>query len=386
MIKIGVYLDCLERFYFFRRFESNPNYQFYFLTTRLSVFFSCKKNGVLCFLVRKHRQRIDRAFLCDSTDVVIGNHSLNNASKISSSIMHCLENYFHDVAFFIIWNGETTSGKTVAKFCDLYKVKKVFVEISNLPNSIFVDSMGVNAKSSLFFDASILDNMIDPRGFDINEWLLLYEEYKRKPLPQSLNIRRYNFYYIIDFFWGASFGVVEFSLFSKFRNVFSLSKRQKIPLIDADLSCDYIFLPLQVSTDSQLVVNSDYTNLDMIDIAIKHARENNIKLYVKPHPAEKDCSYLRHFMNFGDVLFVSNNTNELIKNCSALVVNNSTVGLEGMIYNKKVHIYGRCFYKGFTQERLKKYISSYLVNGVDYFSDEKIPYEILQCILSKGEM
>jgi len=55
-----------------------------------------------------------------------------------------------------------------------------------------------------------------------------------------------------------------------------------------------------------------------------------------------------------------------------VVTINSTVGLEALLYGKKVVSLGRCFYKEFDQARLLKYIHSFLIDGIDYFGSGEI--------------
>ena len=66
---------------------------------------------------------------------------------------------------------------------------------------------------------------------------------------------------------------------------------------------------------------------------------------------------------------VGNNTKDLILNAQRVVVINSTVGLEALLLEKNVDIYGRAIYEHFNEYRLKAYIQKYLIN-IDYFNDE----------------
>nr|WP_269781087.1 hypothetical protein [Photobacterium carnosum] len=300
-----------------------------------------------------------------------------------TSIENVLAKKVKKIDYLFVWNGSGTVGKAFKASSEKLNIPILYFEISNLPNSLFVDPEGVNAKSSIYKSEDKIDLYRIPTSFDFDEWLIKYEESKSKPLPQAKNKGKWNFLYLIDTAWSYSIGLKEVIINKKINGI---TKQKNIcPVVEkmGNLSDDYILLPLQVSSDSQLLLNSDYKNEDMIKIAIAQAKINQVKLFIKIHPAENDYSYLEgEYDNF--VTFVVNPTVDLIKHSQLVIVNNSTVGLEAMIYGKKVQVYGLCIYKNFNNERLHKYISSYLVNGIDYFSSETIQTQELNLILKRA--
>jgi len=137
---------------------------------------------------------------------------------------------------------------------------------------------------------------------------------------------------------------------------------------------DYIFLPLQVDSDTQLVFNSEISNLDAIKIAYDLSLSNGLELIVKPHPASFNEKELNEILDLKKKLgfkITNKNSFELINNAKEIVTINSSVGLEGIILNKKVTFLGKSFFPKLNENNLKNYILSYLID-IDYFSDETI--------------
>ncbi|MCD9522778.1 hypothetical protein GLP14_07985 [Photobacterium carnosum] len=386
MKNIVVYVDCLERFFFFSRFCKSDN-NFIFITSRLSIYLKSKWMNINCYLLKRSRRELsidEKVFIeSENIDLMQKNHSMNDAMLLFTSIENVLAKKVKKIDYLFVWNGSGTVGKAFKASSEKLNIPILYFEISNLPNSLFVDPEGVNAKSSIYKSEDKIDLYRIPTSFDFDEWLIKYEESKSKPLPQAKNKGKWNFLYLIDTAWSYSIGLKEVIINKKINGI---TKQKNIcPVVEkmGNLSDDYILLPLQVSSDSQLLLNSDYKNEDMIKIAIAQAKINQVKLFIKIHPAENDYSYLEgEYDNF--VTFVVNPTVDLIKHSQLVIVNNSTVGLEAMIYGKKVQVYGLCIYKNFNNERLHKYISSYLVNGIDYFSSETIQTQELNLILKRA--
>lgn len=372
MKKIIIYLDCFERYDFYSRFKSEK-YEIKFITFRWSIYKLCIDSGHHCDILKRETLEKSSSFdflVENNINLALGHHNFSTARRIHSS----LAKYFkknEDTFMVFLWNGSNSVGRSIKALSTRYKFEVRFFEISNLPYSIFVDNEGVNAQSRLFHNIDALDGLPINHDFDYAEWFIKYEQYKMRPLPQAKDKSSYNIKYMIDYLYSIFRGVNEHNLLSKLKKL--RNRVDKIPFkeVEADLSKKYIFLPLQVSSDSQILINSEYNNSDMIDIAINESILNKCELFVKIHPAETNYSYIKN--KYDDrVTFVSNNTKDLLKNSYFVIVNNSTVGLESIIYDKRTDIYGRCVYKDFDHGRLKKYISQYLINDVDYFSEENI--------------
>jgi capsule polysaccharide modification protein KpsS len=111
----------------------------------------------------------------------------------------------------------------------------------------------------------------------------------------------------------------------------------------------YIFIPLQVNTDTQVLIHSDFQDIqEFISkvekdfYALDSTIKNDLHLVFKIHPMEKGIIKYQ----FDSRSFVINNdTNTLIQNSEFVITINSTVGFEALQQYKKVIVLGEAFYK-----------------------------------------
>ena len=151
-------------------------------------------------------------------------------------------------------------------------------------------------------------------------------------------------------------------------------------------TCRYVFLPLQVSGDTQIKLHSDVGNLEAIRHAFELAANESADLFVKLHPAETDAAEIDAIVRLQDTYhfeIVTSPTTDLLKHAYAVVTINSTVGLEAMLYGKRVVSLGRCFYKEFDRDRLLKYIHSFLIDGIDYFGTSCIQADAARRVFAR---
>jgi capsular polysaccharide export protein len=167
----------------------------------------------------------------------------------------------YDVKKCIMWNGQQLLCRAATRACKQLNIDTVYIEIANLPRKLFVDSQSVNALSSIATDISIIDNLTDVNEEKHKLWLACYEEYKNKPLPQSKTKLKNKFKSSINYF----LKLVTPSLLRrklskiKLKNSANL-KNIKLAGYEVVDNLDYIFLPLQVSGDTQIKLHSKYIN------------------------------------------------------------------------------------------------------------------------------
>lgn len=131
------------------------------------------------------------------------------------------------------------------------------------------------------------------------------------------------------------------------RNYLSLFVEQKFKSYlnrQRTLPKKYIFIPLQVNSDTQILVHSEYQNMQNFITQVEesfYALDSDLQLVFKVHPMEKKDRY--HF----DLrsIISENSTEELIKKSDLIVTINSTVGFEALQHHKRVMVIGEAFYK-----------------------------------------
>lgn len=373
MKKTLIYIDNFERYAFYKRLMQalENKKEFVIVTNKFSIFLQTKGRYKTYLLKKDTSSHVEFAKNLEKTlSTACGYHTLKQAERISMSVNAKLKKIFqeNEIEQVFVFNGTTTIGKTIGDFCKVNNTAASFIEISNLPNKLFVDKSGTNAKSYLYKHPEILDQH-EVSDTEFEEWKEKYIENKTAP-KQAKNKTKIRYVMILDYigFWCLN------ALREDFRNPLKviknkLSNRVSKEFLHADLSEEYIFFPLQVSNDSQIILNSDVDNTQAIE-KIKQEFPDT-KILIKPHPAEENTEFIQKIESFEDnrTKIVSNDTNELIKNAKVVCTINSTVGLEAMIFGKEVKVFGRALYAGFTCERLKSYICGYLVN-IDYFDGE----------------
>lgn len=371
-MKYLIYLDCLERTQFFLRIANSLDGEIIFFTNRLSIAFVLRNFKVKIIKNKKFETRLSDEELAKTLSVAGSYQTLSQAREVSCSVFANISEIYEKEKFdrMLIWNGSTTIAKSLAKFANSKSIKVTFFELSNLPGKLFWDHLGVNAASSLFGNPEILDSYdVDKKTWQA--WLDFYK-LQASSVKQSANKRKVRYIQVLDYLgFLIGFAKEDFRnpfqvVAKKFRNKFS----KIYPKIDLD--CDFVFIPLQVSSDTQIILNSDFDNFD----AIKFAKNKYpiAKIFIKIHPAEENLEFITQIEGLSsqlDIEICSNDTKELIQKAKHIVVINSTVGLESMILGKEIDILGRAVYSKFDKIRLKNYICAYLAN-IEYFSDEYV--------------
>lgn len=146
---------------------------------------------------------------------------------------------------------------------------------------------------------------------------------------------------------------------------------------------------MQVSTDTQVLINGNITVLNAVKKALDYARNHNFYLVIKPHPAEKNPLYFEKLesvlSNYNRTLITNENTFKLIKYAQETFTINSTVGLEAKILNRPVHVFGKALYENFTQDDISRYVMGYLLN-IDYWGTDNISIENFKKVLERTDL
>ncbi|SDO76360.1 capsular polysaccharide export protein, LipB/KpsS family [Selenomonas ruminantium] len=371
----------------------------HFYTIQYSAYMFLKKHGFDTTIAKKKKVRFEKIHSVKFNDQV---EVLSN--RMNSDECACLYNVvFADleqiekkqpVDGIIIWNGLNVEHRAASNFARQYYKKVLFCEVSNLPGKLFVDKFGTNAKSEIYNNIQILDRYSDNVA-EYNDWrekYLLYKERQIKVPQAKSRFTDLSFKVLLDvigYFFVTHVGYNKKYIFKRFLGLVKNfgNNFQFDNYIYKKHQDEYVFLPLQVSYDTQVLINSDVTVDDSIKIAIDRAQKLNKKLVIKPHPQESDYQVINKLLGLrknSNFILVNDNTFEIIKYAYEIITINSTVGLEAMIMNKNVKFLGRSFYAKMNGEQLRKYVMSYLIN-IDFFDDSEISINDVEKLLNRME-
>ncbi len=380
--------DSLERYSLYERLAKALSIEAIFVTTEPLVKLKCYISGYKCYLIRRlecaESSRLREVKLEDSIDYINGKIPECDILPLMNSILTTLDivNKKYNVVTMIIWNGQQLFGRVANQYAIEHSYKRLFLEISNLPNKIFADPVGVNALSSLMGGHELTPFNDEPKHI---EWVEEYIKSKERPIPQSQTKTVAKVFKAINLLLKKAFSGFNVKV-SNYNKPLNFDKLNSV-ITKNHIRGNYVFLPLQVTSDTQIKLHSDYSNIDALMFALEYAKNNELHLIVKLHPAETSQNFvdkLVELKNENDFILSDNNTVELIKNSRAVITINSTVGLEAKIFGKEVIVLGRAFYSAFDDDDLKSYIHNYLVDGIDYFSNQPIPKVKVDELLAKA--
>ncbi|WOE71946.1 hypothetical protein RZR97_10010 [Hydrogenimonas thermophila] len=212
------------------------------------------------------------------------------------------------------------------------------------PNTTTIDLKGVNANSSIPRKKEFYENI------NISELnLMSYKSYKISIKDNLLTNIRFAFFILLN----KCGDILRINSYIKNKhysllNYIKLFIKQKYSVkdkINLNLPEKFVFIPLQVNTDTQILVHSNFKTIqEFITLVEKsfYSLNSDLKLVFKIHPMEQG---LVNYQFDSKSFVVENNTNELIKKCEFLITINSTVGFEAIQNYKKVIVLGEAFYK-----------------------------------------
>ncbi len=221
----------------------------------------------------------------------------------------------------LIWNGGKFRQQLAVEIAKLYGVKIYFYENGLLPETMVCDPKGINYNNSV------------PRKKEF------YEHYfhGQSTLPKQLIPRK-----------------------GKGREVFRGNK-EKLP-------SKYIFVPFQVDYDTQIISHSPWIrDMRMLFAIIENiAKDSEYHFVFKEHPSS-GIQYpdLHQRAKKHPTLMFANahTTQELIEKSDAVITINSTVGIEALLFHKKVMVLGNAFYaidgiaeQASSEEKIKKFL------------------------------
>lgn len=368
------------------------------LSPNVSEVFSARRSGFASVFLKCRGRKVSDIDLENASrglDVICGSQTPHSAAKKYRAIIDEVAVWAalsDEPGVVCVWNGLNSAGLAIREAAYKNNCKSLYFEIANIPGKIFVDHIGVNAASSLMNEAAWpSDGDSDDLFGRFTNWRDQYLEDKSRDhvVPQA----KHSHYvpvralcdHILALFTGSrtistSYALGRTTQLLKHKVYTTLSESRRSP---EDFS-GYVFFPMQVSTDTQVVLNSDLDLWQSLERVREIAGQKNLPLVVKPHPAEPNpeiAARLNSLSEDGSLFVVGGNTFQWILGASLVVTINSTVGLEALIAGKEVQFLGRTFFRNIDRpNRLHWYVCECLVDA-DYFSTSPVSEDACRKIL-----
>ena len=238
----------------------------------------------------------------------------------------------------LFWNENKQS-----EVCKILNLKMWFFENGLFDNTLQCDSKGVNYNIS-FSNLSYRDFL----KYRYKETLLPEIEFKPIKIKHSLikrlflriNNKDYGFLYSIKY---------------NFARKKRLKKGGALPE-------NYVFWPLQVSSDTQIQVHSDFDSMyqALEYILTKVWTASNIVL--KEHPAERENIDYSVFEN-NRIKIINSDLSDLIDKSQYVITINSSVGLQALEHGKKVVVLGSAMYRNIPQKEYTDHFRELFISG-----------------------
>lgn len=375
-------LFCLRQFLRMKSGLSEHGWDMIVVSHRVSVWLSARIAGTTCYLLRPPDPSGPSAefVVVDTPAVKLERLSVDQARYVADSVHQTLMRIFsaHPVHAIGLWNGLHVEGRVVTAIARSKGLKTIYFELGNIEPQLFIDPEGVNAASRLARNPGILRSFSVTES-EVSDWQLQLRGRceERRPLPQSLSAGTLSFWSLLDRAANALLRIPQ-PMPNRTgeairRKLFSCFWKQ-VPEIHP--KGRYVFLPLQLGEDTNLVLFSQIDNFDAVEHAARRAQELGLRLVVKPHPAERDAAFVsqvRAICEKNGYLLTKWNTIDLLLNSEEVFVINSSVGLHAVALGKKLTILGNAFYRDFSSRDVVAYAKKYLLDFDPFGSQPASP-------------
>ena len=313
-----------------------------------------------------HRESIEGVSLRDVCRYVLAHPSLDvdcpalfaQAERVTGGYGQHFDRIRPDLV--VSWNGTTPRVRAAMKLAETRDIATLYFEQGNFPNTIICDPRGVN------YEGSMRDFEV-PSAFNRERIESFLTGFRSRPVSKAKReavsgsvladalllffVRRSPFHATLYFnhdkavhpgrFFRRTWRYVS-------RKLGAGNARTETP---TSLPDRFIFLPLQVHDDTQIIVHSPLirTMEEFVGETVK-ALPEGWDLVVKSHPSDEGRRGYAvieemlegpryHFLRRGDTL-------QLVKRSSCVVTVNSTVGIEALALEKPVVVLGNAVYAG----------------------------------------
>ncbi len=274
--------------------------------------------------------------------------------KEAQRLIYFYEEMFrtNEISLVIVWNGfeiKTSTAVHAAKNCS---ISSIYLEKGLLPKYLQVDHIGINAFNS---GKNSIDKYLQhPIIYPIKHFheMLQSTWVLKNPFKKISKYSKMR-YFLDRRLYKELFHHFHYSLITKFEDIVNSLSNGLIIFFTKYRWKKYdeilkIFVPFQVSVDSQLLLSGGWTtsNIALIEnimAAIK--KKDSSLIVVKPHPWEKhDRINWNLIWRYKNLVFSNENTIELILRSSVVITINSTVGFESILFGKPTILLGDALY------------------------------------------
>lgn len=312
--------------------------------------------------------------------------------------MHFIDNYIedHKIETICMFNGYHWIEQVTTYIAKKRGLNTYFFEDGLFrPYTVTVDPKGINANSSVPGTASYYDSLhIDRSRLST----YLFEPENRNLTKTNENLIKVATLKAISMIGGLLKLTPKLYVHTTFwQSIKYILFKLKFKYLEEDnvnLSNEYIFLPFQVSRDTQIFYNSPHFKsmeelLNAVTEAVKELNSElnrKIRIIVKEHPEDMSRNNYKElkekYKDQDSVIFVQKyNTKKLINKALIVLTINSTVGIEALAQSKKVVTVGNALYniEGVTfhckhPEQLKTVIKEAIQNKHNIERIEKFIY------------
>lgn len=395
-MKIVTFVDSKEKYRFFNRLSlvlKLNGIDIIYITHRLSIKIIGTLTRSKVYLLRKTNEEFSKLYdelIINSIELKAEHLTKQSACDLFNAVFETAKQIVSkekDLIGGFIFNGGAIPEKAVCSVLASHKMKMLYFELSNIPGKIFCDAKGVNYFSSLVENIEKLNKYEVPED-EWNNWKSYFIKTRiNGKVPQANVIKKINLNYVIDYF---GYKILKIPYQRKPDLVSKIHHKVLLWIYNAKLSYkfhsdkEFIFLPLQVSDDTQLLYHSKFNNEKAIRHTLEIAEKNGMNLLVKLHPAEANTSFIKRIMflrNIKGFYISTDNTSKLLRDCKMLYTINSTIGLEAKILNKHVVFLGNSIYDLMNNEQIKAYVLRYLV-PIDFYDESYISSDSVETILT----
>ena len=257
------------------------------------------------------------------------------------------------IDLIIVWGGIRYHSNIPALVAKLHRIPCVYIEKGLYPFTLQVDDQGVNGLGRLKSEFS--KKVVKDESYSLDFYQSLLKEkwcFIQPVTAIKIKIKLKYFikeFAVYEFLIKVYHKYFETKILKKYKYKEKWNVTDPITTADRIEESDYIFIPFQVSDDSQLLIQDSWIrdNKSLVISVANGLRQLGIKrkIVIKEHPREFRNINYSEILKHEDILFSKAGTIDLISRSNLVITINSTVGFEAVVFGKPVIITGSSLYE-----------------------------------------